>query len=137
MPANLTMYEDPAREVEMVRLDLGEVVSPEVFDDLLYGQPVPVYGRNTGDTHIRELQAHLDGQGIENVQLAPDDEGLPGVWAAVGQPIYVTQDTVYKGDNFRFWARGVFGPDDAEAEHNFQIIFKGTSTGVKVVGSEN
>jgi hypothetical protein len=132
MSAELTIYNDPAREVRVERIELREIVAPEEFNDLLYGEPVPVYGRNTGDTHIRELQAHLAGEGTEMVQLAPDDEGLPGVWAAVGMPIWVAQKTVYKGDNFRFWARGVFSPEDAETDLYFKVVFKGLSTGVRI-----
>lgn len=138
MSAALTIFSDPAREQPVERIELGEIVAPEQFEDLLYGQPIPVYGRNTGDTHIRELQAHLDGDGTEMVQLAPDDEGLPGVWAAVGMPIYVAQSTIYKGDNFRFWARGVFSPDDAEMDVKFKVVFKGLSTGVRLaIDSDN
>lgn len=136
MSAGLTIYSDPARDIPVERIELGEIVAPEQFEDLLYGEPVPIYGRNTGNTHIRELQAHLDGEGVNMVQLSPDDEGLPGVWAAVGMPIYVAQSTIYKGDNFRFWARGVFSPEDAEMDVNFKVVFKGLSTGVRI-GSEN
>ena len=136
MSASLTIYSDPAREMPVERIELGEIVAPEKFEDMLYGQPIPVYGRNTGNTHVRELQAHLAGEGTDMVQLAPDDEGAPGVWADVGMPIWVTQTTIYKGDNFRFWARGVFGPEDAEKDVHFKVVLKGLSTGVRI-GSEN
>lgn len=136
MSAGITLFSDPARERPVERIELGEIVAPEEFNDLLYGEPVPVFGRNTGDTHIRDLQAHLAGEGVDMVQLAPDDENLPGVWAAVGMPIWVSQQTIYMGDNFRFWARGVFSPEDAETDLHFKVVFKGLSTGVRI-GNQN
>jgi len=136
MGAQISIYSDPARENQIEMIELAEVVAPEEFDDLLFSAPMPIYGRNTGDTHIRELQVHLKGDGIEQIQLAEDVEGEPGVWAQPGMPIWVTQQTVYRGDNFRFWARGVYGPEDAETDLQFSIVFKGLSTGVRI-GSEN
>ena len=136
MPAHISIYDDPTRENEIETIQLAEVVAPEEFEDLLYSAPMAVYGRNTGDTHIRELQVHLQGEGIEQIQLAQDDEGQPGVWADNGQPIWVSKETIYKGDDFLFWARGVYGSQDAESDLEFKIIFKGLSTGVRIA-SEN
>jgi hypothetical protein len=134
MPASIGLFSDPAREVPLEVVELGELVAPEDFSDVLRGEPRPLYGKNTGDTHLRELEAHLKGDHIDRVQLAPDDEGLPGVWADAGQGIFVSQSTIYTGDNFTLWARAVYEPEDAELDLDFDIVFKGLSTGVTING---
>lgn len=132
MPASIALFEDAARDIPAEVVELGEVVAPEEFEDILTGAPKPIYGKNIGDTHIRELEAHLRGDHVDRIQLAPDDEGLPGQWADVGMGIFVTQNTIYAGDNFTLWARGIYRPEDAEMDLSFDIVFKGLSTGVRI-----
>src|SRR4029079_17430267 len=77
--------------------------------------------------HLRELTIAIGGEGGNFVQLARDELGEPGAWAEEGQPIMAREPTLFVGDSFSFWARGVFSFDDREGEYPVEFIVRGTS----------
>ena len=127
MPANLTLSvrsEDGSDAFDMIAL--GEI---RAGTDFAYGEPQQIFIHNTGDTHLRELTIAIGGEGGNFVQLARDELGEPGAWAEEGQPIMAREPTLFVGDSFSFWARGIFSFDDREGEYPVEFIVRGTSIG--------
>jgi len=129
MPASLGLFLDPERQNPLPVLSLAEIIAPESPDDLVEGEPLKIYAANTGDTNLRDVSLHLDGDGAENVQLAVDLDGQPGLWAAPGESIFIARQTIFRSDTFEFWMRGVYHPDDAEGRRKFTLRFRAVSVG--------
>lgn len=125
MPAQITFYSNLDQSAELEKLHLGEVQEPE--DGIAYGMPVQVFGKNSGDTNLREISVYIEGEGKLNVQLARDESGQSGVWADAGQSIILNKGTVFSGESFSFWARGLYHANDAEGTKPMSIIFNAVS----------
>lgn len=128
MGADIALFLDPERQAKLPFVFLGEVIAPESPEDLVEGQSVCVYGTNIG-SHLRDLSLYLLGQGAPNVQLAQNQEGEPGVWAAPGQSIVIAPGTLARFDTFEFWARGIYTPADVEGRKPLMLNFRAVSLG--------
>jgi hypothetical protein len=128
MPAGLQLSLDVDREQAVELVQLGEILLPETEDDLIYGHPLKMWATNTGDTVLRQIEVHLQGDGGTHVQLAVDEEGSPGTWASAGESIILDQ-TLEPQAEFSFWARGIYHASDAEGRLPFDIQFKALSIG--------
>ena len=126
--ASLTLFLTEERDEPIPVVALGEVLAPKEITDVAEGEPIKVFGRNDGDTNIRELAIYLEGEGARNCQLARDESGAPGIWAAPGESVMIEPGTLYAGNDFEFWLRGVFHADDSEGTKPFDVIFRGVST---------
>jgi hypothetical protein len=133
MAAEISLYLDSERTELVPLVHLHSVIAPEIFSDLIEGAPLHVFGRNTGTTQLRNLRLGLSGEHMRSVQLARDEGGSPGVWAAPGESIVVNSETVYVDGDFDFWARGVYNPTDAEGLSEFMFVFQALSVGSSIV----
>lgn len=127
MAAEIALYTDPDREFEITELALSEVQEP-YSTSLTEGEPVQIYGRNVGDSTLRDLALYLSGEGSDKVQLAVDRDGEPGVWAAEGQSVALRAISA-PGDDFSFWARAIFKLTDREGAYGFDFHFRGIAIG--------
>lgn len=110
-------------------LMLGEILMPSNMSELGEGEPKQLEARNTGTTALRDVEIRVDGEGRENVQLAAATPDGPGVWASPGEGIIPFLETVFPGQVFTFWARGVYNIEDDEGERPFRLIVRATSIG--------
>ena len=122
----ISLYIDPEHSTPIPVLYLGEILAPEKMDDLIQGQPFQVFAKNQQGA-LRELTLFADGDGKENVQLARDEGGAPGVWAAPGESIVIEPGTLFPNAEFSFWARGIYQPDDAEGRKALLLRFRAIS----------
>lgn len=129
MPADISLFLDSQRSTPLPVVALGEVIAPESGADLAEGEPIQVYGRNSGTTNLRGMSVHLDGEGGGLVQLARDIDGEPGVWAAPGESIIIDEGTLFRDAEFSFWARGVYSVETAEGRMPVILRFKALSIG--------
>jgi hypothetical protein len=120
VPAGLTLYADD-EPIDLVQL--GEIIIAE--DGLSEGEPIEIVAENTGTTNLRKLSVGIDGPGKSQVQLGLATD----TWQEPGGPIEPVDGTLYRGERFTFWARGVYRTDDAEDRKQFKIVFTATSTG--------
>lgn len=137
MPAEVQLFHDefmeyPVERISLADFDLGDV-APGDGDgvSLGEGEAIKIYAFNTGDTILREMSVHVDGNGANFIQLSRDNDGEPGVWAAAGQSIFATQkESVFPSESFEFWARPTFGVEDREGVFDFDFVIRGKSIGV-------
>lgn len=129
MSASVRIFFDPDFQNHIDVVELQEVLAPHDSTDLVEGEPAVIYGKNTGTTALRHFSIHVEGDGAQNVQLARDEGGEPGVWAAPGHSVLIQKETLFPDEGFSFWARGVFNPGDAEQQLPFDVVFKGVSIG--------
>lgn len=88
-----------------------------------YGDPLPIYARNLGDVTLIAANIKLEGDGAKTIQLARDEDGDHGVWAAPGESIVaLAGKNIYPGDSFIFWARAIFEKDDEPDTFPFKFI---------------
>lgn len=127
MAVQIELFVDPARRLSIDEIELGEVFL-SVDENLSQGVPVHVFGRNSGNSTVRDFAVSAEGEGAEVVQLAVERNGEPGVWAAPGESIHVVE-YLGSGDEFSFWVRGLFSQEDSEKEYEFEIIFQGVAIG--------
>jgi hypothetical protein len=125
----ISLFLDEERSTPLPVLYLGEVLAPEKFDDLIEGEPVRIFARNISEGALRQVSIHLRGEGKDNAQLATDEDGNPGVWAAPGESILVERGTLVARAEFSFWARGVYHAHDTAGRKPLSIIFRGVSAG--------
>jgi hypothetical protein len=125
MPARLTLFDTESNE-PLDTIILGEI---EEGANFAAGKPIRVGGLNTGDTHMRDISISATGEGANFVQLARDEDGEPGVWAAVGQSIMAHEGTLFRREEFAFWARGIFKFEDREGRYPLEFVIRGTSIG--------
>jgi hypothetical protein len=135
MPAEVQLYHDAEMLNPVERITLADFELDEVYDDdevfLGEGQPIKIYAFNTGDTVLREMSVHVDGDGAGFIQLSVDNDGEPGVWAAAGESIFATSSqSIFPDESFEFWARPLFTSGDREGTFDFDFLIKGKSIGV-------
>lgn len=129
MSAAVSLYSDSDRSVPVEFLLLGDLLVEETPPGLGTGNAIRVYGRNTGDTELKNVSIALDGEGSQNVQLARDENGEAGVWAAPGEPVIIEEDFLGPDGDFSFWARAVYTFDDREGRYPFQFVVRALSVG--------
>lgn len=135
MPAEVQLYHDSEMTDPVERITLADFEIDDSFDDedrpLGDGEPMKIYAFNTGDTVLREMSVHVDGDGADFIQLSVDDNGEPGVWAAAGESIFATSNnSIFPNESFQFWARPSFNVDDREGIFDFDFVIRGKSIGV-------
>lgn len=133
MPAEVQLYhdEDMNDPVERIALADFEIEDVDGGVSLGEGEPIKIYAFNTGDTVLRNMSVHVDGEGSKFIQLSRDIEGEPGVWAAPGESIFATQsESIFPEESFEFWARPSFGAEDREGIFDFDFVIRGKSIGV-------
>lgn len=137
MAAEVQLYHDefmeyPVERITLADFDIGDIEPGESEDvSLGEGEAMKIYAFNTGDTILREMSVHVDGNGANFIQLSVDNEGEPGVWAAAGESIFATnKESVFPSESFQFWARPTFGVDDREGTFDFDFVIRGKSIGV-------
>lgn len=139
MPAEVQLYHDPQMldPVERITLADFEIDSTSGSQFALgEGEPLKIYAFNTGDTVLREMEVHVEGDGANFIQLSRDNNDEPGVWAAAGESIVATQsESIFPNESFEFWARPSFKVDDREGIFDFEFVIRGKSIGA--VGSDN
>lgn len=88
-----------------------------------FGEPMQLWVRNEGDIPLVTANINVEGGGSHLIQLARDEDGKHGVWAARGQGIIALTEKIIPGESFSFWARGIFTEDDAPEtkEINFRL----------------
>lgn len=128
MPADIKLYED-SRLTRII--DDGADISRVELDENKpgSGEPRRLYVVNAGDTTLRALTVDIEGEGADTVQLAIDEAGEPGIWAAAGESILLASRTVPVGKVYSFWARAVFSFDDREGKYPFKFAIKAVSIG--------
>ena len=126
MPPSVLLSVKADGEDAFDMIALGEI---HAGTDFARGEPRQIFCTNNGDTHLRELTVRVGGEGGHLVQLARDELGQPGAWAEEGQEIMARETTLFVGDQFSFWARGVFSFDDREGEYGVEFILRGVSIG--------
>ena len=136
MPAEVQLFHDEFMEYPVEKITLADFeideVSPGEGEDVSLGEgeALKIYAFNTGDTILREMSVHVDGNGANFIQLSVDNDGEPGVWAAAGESIFATkQESVFPSESFEFWARPTFGVDDREGVFDFDFVIRGKSIG--------
>lgn len=137
MPAEVQLFHDEFMEYPVERITLADFeideVAPGDGEDVSLGEgeALKIYAFNTGDTILREMSVHVDGNGANFIQLSIDKDGEPGVWAAAGQSIFATSgQSIFPSESFEFWARPTFGADDREGTFDFDFVIRGKSIGV-------
>ena len=125
MPASLILFQDPDLERPFERVHLQDM---SVVDGIGNGQPMQIWGHVAGTSHLRMIEISLGGPGAENVQLAIDDDGKPAVWSAEGILID-GGGTIFSGEKFSFWVRGVYAFDDREDSLPFDFNIKAKAIG--------
>jgi hypothetical protein len=88
--------------------------------------PRQLYIKNEGDVTLFKATIDLEGEVGGMIQLARDEDGEPGVWAAPGMGIIPLKKPVEPGKTFPFWVRTVDNPPTA-----LPFSFKVELTGVK------
>lgn len=123
MAADLRLFidEEMTHPVEGVSLADSIEVEGEIG-----GDPVQIFGVNSGDTILRSLSIGLNGEGAAFVQLARDENGEPGVWADNAQSINA-ENLLLPGGRFSFWVRGAFSLEDREGNYPFNFVVRGMS----------
>lgn len=86
--------------------------------------PTRLWMRNEGDVVLHKANIDLSGEYADNVQLAIDVKGEPGVWAAPGMGIIGIRKVVLPGESFPFWARAVENPD-VSLDFAFEVELEG------------
>lgn len=134
MPAEVQLYHDefmeyPVEKITLADFEIDETAPGEGEDvSLGEGEPMKIYAFNTGDTILRQMSVHVDGNGANFIQLSVDNDGEPGVWAAAGESIFATkEESVFPDESFQFWARPTFGVDDREGVFDFDFVIRGKS----------
>lgn len=130
MPAEVQLYHDAEMTEPVERIALADFEISQTDDavSLGEGEPIKIYAFNTGDTVLRSMSVHVDGEGSEYIQLSRDIDGEPGVWAAPGESIFATQtESIFPDESFQFWARPSFSIDDREGVFDFDFIIRGKS----------
>lgn len=135
MPADVQLYHDQDMQNPVERISLADFEIADTGEEgdvsLGEGQPIKIYAFNTGDTVLREMSVHVDGEGANFIQLSIDDNDEPGVWAAAGESIFATSTkSVFPNESFQFWARPTFNVDDREGIFDFDFVIRGKSIGV-------
>ena len=124
------MAADLAIVVEDDAVLLGEIIAPSSPDEIGAGQPVRVLVRNTGDTRLRDISIDIEGNIGPFIQLAVDQDGEPGIWADAGRGIAARSEKLDPGEEFHFWARGVYSLHDVEGKYQGEFSLKAISVGV-------
>lgn len=130
MPAEVQLYHDAEMTEPVERIALADFEISQTDDavSLGEGEPIKIYAFNTGDTVLRSMSVHVDGEGSEYIQLSRDIDGEPGVWAAPGESIFATQtESIFPDESFQFWARPSFGVEDREGVFDFDFVIRGKS----------
>lgn len=133
MPAEVALFHDAemTEPVERITLADFEIEDAEDGVSLGEGEAIKIYAFNTGDTVLREMSVHVDGDGASHIQLSRDIDGEPGVWAAAGESVFATQtESIFPNESFQFWARPSFSIDDREGIFDFDFVIRGKSIGV-------
>lgn len=135
MPAEVALFHDenmlePVERITLADFEIdGIALDGEV--SLGEGEPIRIFAFNVGDTVLREMSVHVDGEGSGFIQLATDSDGEPGVWAAAGESIFATSsESIFPEESFKFWARPTFNVDDREGIFDFDFVIRGKSIGV-------
>lgn len=68
-------------------------------------EPLHLLLTNVTDRDLRDITVGTDGDGAEFIQLARDDNGVPGVWTAAGESILVRADPLAPQGSVLFWVR--------------------------------
>lgn len=132
MPAKVALFHDSEMQDPVERITLAdfEINDPQA-DIISDGQPMKIYAFNVGDTVLRDMSIHVEGDGAQFIQLSRDIDGEPGVWAAAGESIYATQtESIFPNESFEFWARPSFRFDDREGVFDFDFLIRGKSISV-------
>lgn len=135
MPAEVALFHDedmlePVERITLADFEINDLVE-EGEVALGEGEPIKIFAFNVGDTVLREMSVHVDGDGSKFIQLARDVEGEPGVWAAAGESVFATDtESVFPNESFQFWARPSFGMEDREGTFDFDFIIRGKSIGI-------
>jgi len=124
MPASIQLSDEAGQPLDTI--ELSDVEDGANFAS---GLARRVTGVNNGTTNLRDISVTTDGEGAGFVQLARDENGEPGVWAAVGESIVAHEGTLFKGAEFAFWARGIFKFEDREGRYPLEFVLRGTSIG--------
>jgi hypothetical protein len=137
MPSEVQLFHDKNMNDPVERITLADFEIDEgVAGNLGEGQAMKIYAFNTGDTILREMSIHVDGEGANFIQLSKDMEGQPGIWAAAGESIVGTiAESIFPNESFEFWARPSFNYNDREGVFDFDFIIQGKS--ISSVNSEN
>ena len=123
--AELSLFEDAELTVPFLRVELSDL---EIVEGIGEGEPTQIWAL-VKDGHLRQIEVALEGPGAENVQLAVDDgDGHPAVWSAEGIMIN-SGGTVFDGEKFSFWVRGVYAFDDREDTLPFNFNVKAKAIG--------
>ena len=131
MPSEVQLFHDSEMSNPVERITLADFeIDQSQAGDLGNGQAMKIYAFNTGDTILREMSLHVDGEGANFIQLSKDMEGQPGIWAAAGESIVGTiAESVFPNESFEFWARPSFNYNDREGVFDFDFIIQGKSIG--------
>lgn len=118
-----------AAKIDLLNPDELTLTDMEIIEGEPYGRPVRIKCVNSGDTKMRDVYALVRGEGAEHIQLARDERDEPGIWAAPGESVIVSKDIIYAGEEFSFWARGVFEFEDREGHYPFEFVIQSRSIG--------
>lgn len=88
--------------------------------------PRRLYIKNEGDATLYKATIDLEGEVKVMIQMARDEEGEPGVWAAPGMGIIPLTKPVQPGKTFPFWVRTIDNPP-----RTLPFSFKVELTGAK------
>ena len=98
MAAEVQLYHDSEMSDPVERITLADFEIEDSDEETLdEGQPIKIYAFNTGDTVLREMSIHVDGDGANFIKLSVDKDGEPGVWAAAGESIFATGGDILCG----------------------------------------
>lgn len=127
MPASLTLYDlSDLGNGGAGDISLGEVLIREGLGE---GEPVRVMAVNDGTVALREISVHVSDEGADFAQLAVDNDGEPGVWAAPGESISLSEGTLFPGEELTFWSRAIYDAEHLEGLKEFSFVTEATSIG--------
>jgi hypothetical protein len=137
MSAEVQLFHDENMLMPVERIALADFeINQTGAGDLGNGEAMKIFAFNTGDTILREMSIHVDGEGANFIQLSKDIDGQPGIWAAAGESIVGTsKESVFPNESFNFWARPSFHYNDREGIFDFDFIIQGKS--ISSVNQEN
>ena len=127
MPAAVELFSDEALTNPLHRVQLSELEIGNVAE----GEPQKVFACNTGNTVLKEVKVFVEGEGAKYIQMANDDNDHPGIWAAAGDSIIISNDikSFWPTEVFEFWVRPLFTLEDSEGVYDFEFVIRGKSIG--------
>ena len=124
MSWKITAEQDP--DSESISLGDLDIVAAEA------SEPVALIVTSATDRITDGVTVGVFGDDSRYIQLARDDAGKPGVWAAAGEAIIAAVGRFTRDDSVRIWAR-VIAPMDSETaelgDRKFGFLVRGLIIG--------